>query len=274
MKTCTKCGEIKSLGEFSDRENSKDGKRAQCKPCLSSIRRKWRENNREKENTAKRKRYKKNWEQAREYSRKWHESRREQEVARKRRWYRENADRAKEYSQKWRENNPESVKASYRQWYAASREQAIASSTRWRDENVERARATQKAWAEGNRDRVREKNRQWYHANKHDPEFRSARAARGMLGKFLFRTRQEKSGRTHEVLGYSAEQLREHLERQFTKGMTWDNYGEWHIDHIVPVAEHIRNGEADPAVVNCLTNLRPMWAEENMRKSDKRTHLL
>jgi hypothetical protein len=86
-----------------------------------------------------------------------------------------------------------------------------------------------------------------------------------------------KGGRkTTDLLGYSTADLRAHLERQFVKGMSWDNYGEWHVDHIVPVASFKFESADDPEFQACwaLTNLRPMWAAENIRKSNKRTHLL
>lgn len=48
--------------------------------------------------------------------------------------------------------------------------------------------------------------------------------------------------------------------------MSWDNRGEWHIDHIVPVAVMVRDGITDPAIINALTNLQPLWAKDNLAK--------
>lgn len=85
---------------------------------------------------------------------------------------------------------------------------------------------------------------------------------------------REKSKRTEEYLGYTKDELRKHLEKQFQKGMDWNNYGEWHIDHIVSISELLKSGETRPEVINCLSNLRPMWAEENMKKNASRETLL
>lgn len=79
-----------------------------------------------------------------------------------------------------------------------------------------------------------------------------------------------KAGRSWEsVVGYGLADLVAHLEELFVDGMTWDNYGEWHIDHKRPVAsfEH----SADGWVRECwaLDNLQPLWALDNQRKSDK-----
>ena len=75
-----------------------------------------------------------------------------------------------------------------------------------------------------------------------------------------------------EALGYTADELVAHLERQFTRGMGWHNMGKWHIDHIVPIST--AETEADVIALNQLSNLRPLWARDNLAKSDKRTHLI
>lgn len=75
--------------------------------------------------------------------------------------------------------------------------------------------------------------------------------------------------KTKDILGYTWLEFKLHLESKFQPGMSWDNHGEWHIDHIVPVAWFIRNKCFDPKVVNALSNLRPLWAKENLMKRDK-----
>jgi hypothetical protein len=79
------------------------------------------------------------------------------------------------------------------------------------------------------------------------------------------------SRRWSKNLGYSVDELHKHLERQFTKGMSWQNMGEWHIDHIIPVSAFCFESEHDPAFKQCmgLPNLRPIWASENLRKGGR-----
>ena len=81
---------------------------------------------------------------------------------------------------------------------------------------------------------------------------------------------------TFEALGYSKKQLVSHLERQFLPGMGWHNKAKWHIDHIVPLAHFKCQSLDDPAfkAAWALTNLRPLWAKENIRKGAKREFLL
>lgn len=89
--------------------------------------------------------------------------------------------------------------------------------------------------------------------------------------------RDGKGGRSWEALaGYTVTELMTHLERQFLPGMTWGNRGEWHIDHIVPLASFNFSSPEDLEfrAAWALTNLRPLWAKDNIRKSAKRTHLI
>ena len=90
---------------------------------------------------------------------------------------------------------------------------------------------------------------------------------RSVLRNTIKRLDTSKQNKTNELLGYSALQLKEHIEKQFTDGMTWDNWGEWHIDHIKPVSKFDKSEKI--SIINSLDNLRPLWAKENLTKSNK-----
>jgi hypothetical protein len=86
-----------------------------------------------------------------------------------------------------------------------------------------------------------------------------------------------KAGRSWPtILGYTVEDLAAHLERQFVAGMSWGNMGEWHVDHILPLASFQFADENDPEfrAAWALTNLRPLWKLDNIRKHAKRLHLI
>lgn len=156
------------------------------------------------------------------------------------RWYQENKDRTRELDRQWRDRNPERHKELRRKRWE-----------RWKENNAEQA-------AESHRAYMRK------------PERRIARQVWGVL-------RGRKEGRRwSELLGYSETELRAHLERQFLKGMTWNNYGEWHIDHIVPLVEFQISGPDDPELRRAwaLPNLRPLWAKDNLSKNCRRASLL
>lgn len=73
-----------------------------------------------------------------------------------------------------------------------------------------------------------------------------------------------KRSKTFQILGCTFEEFRAYFEPLFRTGMTWENHGEWHIDHIVPMATAKTKEEA--LKLNHYTNLRPLWATENLKK--------
>jgi hypothetical protein len=94
------------------------------------------------------------------------------------------------------------------------------------------------------------------------------------LGAAISRSLQRgtRLGRTREsVVGYTLLQLKEHLEARFKRGMTWGNYGEWHIDHIIPIAAFNFTTPDCIDFKRCwsLENLQPLWKIENAIKSNK-----
>lgn len=91
------------------------------------------------------------------------------------------------------------------------------------------------------------------------------------LRKRLYRaiTTNKKYRSTLDYLGCSIEELKFHLEKQFTKGMNWNNYGKWHIDHTKPCASFDLRLETEQKLCFHYTNLQPLWAIDNLKKSDK-----
>ncbi len=80
-----------------------------------------------------------------------------------------------------------------------------------------------------------------------------------------------KGGRSWEKLvGYTKEDLKKHIEGLFLQGMSWDNMCDWHIDHIIPISAFNFKTTDDPDFRRCwaLKNLRPLWAKDNLQKSD------
>lgn len=89
------------------------------------------------------------------------------------------------------------------------------------------------------------------------------------IGKAL---KSHKAGRHWEtIVGYTLQELMDHLESKFRPGMTWANIGQWHIDHVKPLALFEFKGPDDPQFKEAwaLDNLQPLWASENMSKGTK-----
>jgi hypothetical protein len=111
--------------------------------------------------------------------------------------------------------------------------------------------------------RSKEQNRFRYHKNKVNYNF-SRRMRKSLNGL--------KGGKSWELLtDYTLEDLISHLEVKFVEGMSWDNYGEWHIDHIIPINFfNITSVECED-FKKCwsLDNLQPLWGDENISKGTK-----
>ena len=70
-----------------------------------------------------------------------------------------------------------------------------------------------------------------------------------------------------KYVDYSVEELKIHLGNKFREGMSWDNYGEWHLDHIIPISS--ANTEEEIIKLNHYTNFQPLWAIDNIKKGNK-----
>jgi hypothetical protein len=122
-----------------------------------------------------------------------------------------------------------------------------------KNKSVENNRSNE--WNKLNRERMKNYNNEYSKQyRKKNPEIY---AWRSILHNYLRRVGKEKEGHTIDLLGYSILEFKQHIESLFTEGMTWDNYGEWHIDHIIGVINFDKDTPIN--VVNALSNLRPLW---------------
>jgi len=101
-----------------------------------------------------------------------------------------------------------------------------------------------------------------------DLNFRIKNTLRCRLYKAVINSGGIKSGKAIELLGCSIEELHSHLSGQFTDGMSWDNYGDWHIDHIKPCAAFDLTKISEQRECFHYTNLQPLWAYDNFIKND------
>ena len=97
---------------------------------------------------------------------------------------------------------------------------------------------------------------------------------RARLNNYLRGGKGSRSWR--EKVGYSLDELKTHIERCFLSGMGWHNSHLWHVEHIIPLSafEYANVDEKNFKIAWALTNLRPMWAKDNVSKGASRTLLL
>ena len=102
-----------------------------------------------------------------------------------------------------------------------------------------------------------------------DAQYRVKMALHIRLYQAVKHQKGVKSSKTLELLGCTVEDLRVFLEAEFVDGMTWENYGEWHIDHIRPCASFNLEDQEDQKICFHWTNLQPLWAKDNLKKGGK-----
>jgi hypothetical protein len=133
--------------------------------------------------------------------------------------------------------------------------------------NRESVQAYKKQYALNNVEKLRKWHREYAKKRRvADPEFKIVHNLRRRMCEILNGT--PKSAPTLKLLGCTVEHFRFHLEQQFTDGMTWDNYGDWHMDHIQPCASFDQTDPEQQKLCWHYTNYQPLWAEDNLRKSD------
>ncbi len=103
---------------------------------------------------------------------------------------------------------------------------------------------------------------------KRDPWFRAMRGCRRRMSVVMRRISERRSLACWRLIGCSLVAFKAHIEKQFLPGMSWDNYGpKWHIDHITPCAVFDLRYEGQQKACFHYTNLQPLWAIDNLRKS-------
>lgn len=157
-----------------------------------------------------------------------------------------------------------------------------ASQIKWVKKNPDKVSATAKRFRENNRDLVKASKAAYYQANKRkiidklnarfrdDLRFRIEQLLRSRVRKTIRLAKAVKSARTLDLTGCSVDFLLKHIESQFRDGMSWEHVmsGEVHIDHREPCAKFNLLDPEEQRKCFHYSNLQPLWAEDNLRKSD------
>lgn len=162
--------------------------------------------------------------------------------------------------------------AADKRYYSKNKEKINERIREWSKNNRNNLREYHKVWREENREAVNYKSNKWNKDRKSsDISYKVKTNIRTAFYSCLKERNINKFDRTFNILGYTLMDLMLHLEGQFTDGMSWDNYGQWHIDHIKPMTSFDFNSTNDENFRLCwsLENLQPLWAKDNLSKGDK-----
>lgn len=173
-------------------------------------------------------------------------------------------------SKKYRTENSEKRKETLKKFYENNREKELLRFKKYREENPEKRKETCIKYIKNNREKVNESARLWKkNARLKNPMYKLISNLRERTKDYLTYKTANPNSSIKDIIGCSPEFLKEHIEKQFKNGMTWDNYSfyGWHIDHIIPLSS-AKNKEEIQKLCH-YTNLQPLWAKENLSKGSK-----
>lgn len=162
-------------------------------------------------------------------------------------------------------------KVSDKKYYESNKDKISEYYKTWREDKKQHLKEYQKEYRKKNIDKIRKTKRDYERNRKAtDPLYKLISNFRTAIYQVLKESNVDKNEHYFDILPYSQGELIQHLENQFTDDLTWDNYGEWHVDHITPISSFNIREMGDEEFIKCwsLENLQPLWGEENIRKSN------
>jgi hypothetical protein len=148
--------------------------------------------------------------------------------------------------------------------YSGKKEEKLNYQKKYYQKNVEKKLDYAKKYRNNNKEK-----RNAYETNrkKTDIIYKLKHLVRNRINKFLVLKKFNKKNKAFEIIGCTPQELKVYLEQKFIRGMCWENQGEWHIDHIIPLSS--ASNEEELYKLCHFTNLQPLWAEDNIRKGGK-----
>ncbi len=136
---------------------------------------------------------------------------------------------------------------------------------KYRSDNKDQYRESSQKYKKANRDKIR-----IYKKNKRKTDI-NYKLRHRLSSRIKIILKEKKKNSAINLLKCTIEEAREHIEKQFKEGMTWENHGlyGWHIDHIIPCASFDLTDPEQQKKCFHYTNLQPLWAKENMSKGAK-----
>lgn len=239
-KICTKCKIEKPLSEFNNHKCHSDGKASECKECKKLSDKKYRESNLEK---------------VRAYDKFRNERDKEKRKISKKEYYEKN----KEYLLNKNKEN----KIKNKEYYDSKKHE-------YNEKYKPKKKIKDKEYREKNIEKIREYKRLYFKEKYNtDIEFNILFKLRRRVWVALKNADTKKNEPIKKLLGCSVLFLKEYLQQQFKPGMSWENYGEWEIDHIIPCAAFDLKDEMHQKECFHYSNLQPLWKNENRAKGAK-----
>ena len=178
-----------------------------------------------------------------------------------------NKKRSTEYSKQYYKTNKEDQNKKCKRYHRENKEAANERCRQYYKDNKEAISKRTRQYQKDNKERIAEYQRQYERERKaNDPLFRLTHNIRNLIRCSLSNGGYSKTSKTAEILGCSFDEYYQHIEAQFTDGMSWERMSEIHIDHRLPVSAATTEDEL--LALNHHRNLQPLWSADNLAKSD------
>ena len=169
---------------------------------------------------------------------------------------------------KYRAINKDSISAKKKDYFQNNKEVISKQYKSYRVLNKEKIRNRDKKYRLINIDKIRDSHRKYEkYKRRIDVDYKISSNLRSRLYKAM--KNFCKSGSAVRDLGFPIEDFKRYIESKFQAGMTWENYGKWHLDHIIPLSSFNLSDRIHILKVCHYTNLQPLWAADNLMKSNK-----
>jgi len=173
----------------------------------------------------------------------------------------------KEYHKEYNKKNKDKIIEHKKEYYKKNKNKINKSNKEYYEENKDKVAERVKEYYKENKYKIIERQNEYVKNRRlSDPLYKMKSNLRSRTYKAFKHKGYSKKTKTQEMLGVDWEITKKHIERQFTNGMNWSNQGDWHIDHIIPLSS--ANTEERLKKLCHYTNLQPLWAVDNLIKSD------
>ena len=174
------------------------------------------------------------------------------------------------YKKAYNDANKNKIKIHRHAYYLENKDKIKIQKKIYWEKNKKKIMAYAQKYRRINKDKMNRRiNIRQKQRRKIDVKFRLNANMSNRVGSSL---REGKGGRKwEEIVGYTFKQLKKHLEKLFLPDMSWDNYGKWHVDHLIPIAvfNFTKTEHRDFKRCWALSNLQPLWAKDNLSKQAK-----
>ena len=177
-----------------------------------------------------------------------------------------NKEKKRAADKAYRSANENEIKAKKAEYYQENKSRILKKAKRYYKENSDKIKNRSKKYRKNNKKKVNAYFRKYNAKQREDGniQYILSKSLRSRINKVV--KGEIKSGSALRDLGCSMSELIIHLESQFSEGMSWDNYGEWHIDHVIPLVNFNLSIRGEFLKACHYTNLQPLWAKDNISK--------